>query len=214
MTVLSQSPTASEAAQWLTEATGSNWSVSNFLDLCLTPLVEIENSPEAQGLGWGAHGSIVELCGGVDIARLAFDERSMPVEFFRGSNGALVRLQTPQRVPVAELRYQRADVQSIASAQSVALAPPAPPVLGAGEFVEPVKPVPVTRARQKIILDEIKRQGFDALNFPKSNSGKAGAKAQIKKALTGRGKTYSTTSDSFDKDWEALRKNSEIKDKA
>jgi len=172
MIVLSQSPTASEAAQWLTEATGSNWSVSNFLDLHLTPYVEIETSPEVQSLGWGAHGSIVELCGGVDIARLAFDKGSMPVEFFRGSNGALIRLQTPQRVPVAELRYQRADVQSIASAQSVSLAPPAPPVLGETTTQRNRRFVDYVNKYEPERKDGWLTRSAKALNFERSGLGK------------------------------------------
>lgn len=83
--------------------------------------------------------------------------------------------------------------------------------LHAPQQVETVKPVQRTAAQDAAILNAITQAGYDPLALPKNEAGKSGAKAEIRKALDGNPLFVGATV--FDKAWDRLRSNEDIRDK-
>jgi hypothetical protein len=87
--------------------------------------------------------------------------------------------------------------------------PPAPPLTAQKHVTHPQQPLGRQAAQEQAILAKLGELGFDPRALPKRTAGKAGAKAEVRKAL-GTSAMWAKTS-VFKKAWERLRKRAEIR---
>lgn len=115
---------AEAALDWLTRQTGAAWTLSRLVKHCAAPWFWLDVNPAAPDLSGGrSEGHLARLMFNGDIQRLAIVQTDVLVTMFTDHAGKVVRVSPPFRMPASELRFARADVESLAEHADTAPAP-------------------------------------------------------------------------------------------
>ena len=109
------------ALAWLADRTGAGWTLARLVKHCAAPWFWLDVNPAAPDFAGGrSEGHLAKLVFNGDAQRLAIVQTDVLVTMFTDQAGNIVSVSPPFHIPVSELRFARADVESLVVGQVAA----------------------------------------------------------------------------------------------
>lgn len=200
--------TIEQSCEWLRARLGGVWILPRLLECHLKPYFWIDYKPgHPQIFGGKVEGYLTWMVFASDVYRLEVDGTNALVNMFTAHDGTLVKIEPGWTVPLSELRFKREALERVASILEGEVSRQNPAPSGAPESDKPnARPLPAQRFQENEILRVIHELGYVAKALPKSEPGKKGVKAEVRKIVP------LNSTGIFDGAWERLRATGEIKD--
>ncbi len=135
--------TIQQACDWLAEKTSSTWVLARLLESGLTPWFWVDYSPTAPEKVFCGRieGYLAPMIFTGDLQRLEADGAEALVNITRNAEGVPMKVEPGMRVPLAELRFKREDIEALAAepADGTPSTVPAGAMRWTPEFIEEVR---------------------------------------------------------------------------
>lgn len=159
--------TAEEACAWLEQRTGAPWTLARLLEHALTPYVWLDYDPAHADLFGDANGGYAApIFLDSDIARLAAGSDDVLITTTKDAYKIVARLPEPGlRLPLAALRFQKKDVEKLATALEREAAKPVPQAPAARESQAGIGKAEVLEAFARLVRLDLERSLDDAIGI-------------------------------------------------